>query len=288
MPFPIIPVVVGVIAGIGFLVSGCGSTDEKKPDAAPPSPPQKPNCDTFTRQASLGNVDSEAFNAFNYLWPNQLDKAHLANWDRHARIYAGATDGILKPVCEQRVQGNQQVQQYTKASTGFFESFYSSPGKASDDGILVLFAGFAPLTLGGQRLDRAVIDGAMEAFGAANPSQKPFAELVKAVRLFNEATEKADPVTRYSSPRAGAAMTKADRDSAKALLDQMDGVLKGISENALNDLQREWLVRLIGAAAAYRKTLVGGGKPPCVGPKCGSGGTGGSGGGGGVKLPENF
>ncbi len=282
-----LPVIVaGLAIGLGFILSGCGSSDEKRQDAAPPTPP-KPNCDTFQRQPATANIDSEAFNAFNFLWPGQLDKAHLANWDRHARIYAGAADGILKPVCEQRIQGSPQVQQYTRATAGFFENFYSNPGKASDDGILVLFAGFAPLTAGGQRLDRAVIEGAMDAFGAANSAQKPFAELIKAIRLFNEAVEKSDPAFRYSSPRAGAAMTRADRDAAKALLDQMDTVVKGISESALNDLQREWLIRLIGAAAAYRKTLGGSPPPPppCKGPHCGKGG---SGGGGGVRLPENF
>ncbi len=267
--------ILAIACVIGLVVSGCsGSEDEvKKPDAAPPEPSQDP----FAKNPQFPQVEPDSYVAYTYLWRDDIKKAQIDNWHRKASIYFGTTDQLYKAIDEDD-KVKEKAGEYTNAVKGFFENHYSAPADKSQQGLLVLLAGIAPISV-----DESIVFGALDAMAATSTEEKFFADLMKAFYHFNKAVEHADK--RYIEPN-GFKMSPEQKEDARKHLKKMAEILKKFEDmdgpalnKALTHQQQELLDFLRGSAEKYEKTLVKSGRivDPCKenpnDPRCKGGGT---------------
>lgn len=253
------------IIGFGAMVMGCGGKEEKKPE---PTPPPNP-CDTFQRAEGLDTkMDDEAFDALKYI--SLCDKANygklsLANWNLDTRIFVGAMDPLYRGA---RAKGKlEDAIPYDNNVAGMFGQIFKKAPEAKDDGFLMLFAGAAPTS--GNDAEK-VVNGAMAVFAGADPSQKDFTELIKAIYLFNVAADVCTEKTRFNDLTPRANLSAADRKAAQESLKKAEDIYKAVKRENLNDQQQKWYERLGSAIETLRKKLKGGGGGGCTGPNCGN------------------
>ncbi len=234
-----------VVLGFGALVAACTNREEKKADVAS----AKSQCDEFGRAAPQRNVDQDSFDTFKLMWPNDLAASNMQMWQPRARLYFGAAEELLRPTCEKHdAYSKDQVANLMNSSAIFLGAHYSEPVNTLEGSILFLLAGLAPASM-----TKDDVFGAYDALAREKPSEKDFAELLKAAWWFNKAAENAD--YRFVAPSASSVMTVQDRKNATDALVEMDRILNGVNIDNLNDRQKEYYFVLQFASGILRSSL---------------------------------